>query len=193
MLIAANAPKTPSRSNPALIIRMSCVRGSTTRHTKAQIVTISDSLNAKNRTLLNIALPYPILSCKSRQKYPSLTIVIRRKYQRCSNRQLADSGVVCGLLAPVQLVGWKNEKSKKSVGLLRGCLLHHTCLEYARIATVLILIGDFHKVFVGGLAREGVCKGNIRQVFLDTNIKVIKKGVPNKVFRRLSMKGFLVL
>ena len=68
--------------------------------------------------------------------------------------------------------------------------LAHTCLEHARIATVLILIGDFHKVFAGGLAREGVCKGNIRQVFLDTNIKVIKKGEPNKVFRRLSLTVF---
>ena len=54
ILTAANTPKTPSKSNAALIIRMSCVLGSTTRHTKAQIATTNDSRNAKNRTLLSM-------------------------------------------------------------------------------------------------------------------------------------------
>ena len=72
--------------------------------------------------------------------------------------------------------------SKKSARLLRGRLLSHTPLEQDRIATVLILIGDFNEVLAGGLAREGVCKGNIRYVFLDTNIKEFKKGKPNKIF-----------
>jgi hypothetical protein len=53
----ASTPKMPSRSNAARIIRMSCVLGSTTCHTKAQIAATSDNRSAKIRTLLNM---YPI-------------------------------------------------------------------------------------------------------------------------------------
>jgi hypothetical protein len=65
-LTTARTTNRPSTSNAALTIRMSCVFGSTNRHTKAQVVVISDRRNAKNMMLLNIDLNYPILTSKSR-------------------------------------------------------------------------------------------------------------------------------
>jgi hypothetical protein len=76
---------------------------------------------------------------------------------------------------------------------VRGRLWRHTCLRHARIATVLILIGDFRKAFVRSLASEGVCRAKLRRVFLDTNIKVIKKSEPNKILMKFVTNFFLVL
>jgi len=65
-LTTARTAKRPSTSNAALSIRMSCVFGSTDRHTKAKVVAISDRRNTKNTMLLNIDPKYPILTRKSR-------------------------------------------------------------------------------------------------------------------------------
>jgi len=75
-LTTVRTAKRPSTSNAALSIRMSCVFGSTNRHTRAKVVAISDRRNAKNTMLLNIDLKYPILTPKSRQKYPTLPVVL---------------------------------------------------------------------------------------------------------------------
>jgi len=90
----ARTAKRPSTSNAALIIRMSCVLGSTNRHTKAKVVAISDMRNAKNRILLNIDPKYPILTRKSRQKCPALTAVLARRYNKHSGGQFAKFHVI---------------------------------------------------------------------------------------------------
>ena len=54
ILNMAKIPKRPSSSNAALIIRMSCVLGSTNRHRKAQIAAISDMRKTKDTILPSI-------------------------------------------------------------------------------------------------------------------------------------------
>ena len=62
ILITAKTAKRPSTSNAALNIRMSCVRGSTNCHIKAQITATNDIRKMKENKLLNINLEYPILT-----------------------------------------------------------------------------------------------------------------------------------
>jgi len=73
ILITAKITKRPSTSNAALSIRISCVLGSTSLHTKAQSTAISDIRKMNERRFLNISILYPILTKKVKQKVPILT------------------------------------------------------------------------------------------------------------------------
>ena len=56
--IMINIAKRPSTNKPTLNILMSCVLGSTSLHTKAQRVAISDIRKIKDKMFLNIYIYY---------------------------------------------------------------------------------------------------------------------------------------
>jgi hypothetical protein len=73
--ITAKTPNRPRSNNAALSIRNSCVRGSTRRHTNAQMAAIKPTRKMNDRTSLNISLLYSILPRASSTKWPILTCV----------------------------------------------------------------------------------------------------------------------
>lgn len=94
ILTTARTANRQRTSNVALTIRMSCVFGSTSRHTKATVTATSDRRNANNRILLNIGPRYPIFASKSRQKSPHLTYLLGGRCNKRAGRQFTVFGVV---------------------------------------------------------------------------------------------------